>query len=279
VSVASPRARRWAVGIAIVCAALAGPGTASADDLAGVDGLVGQIQTEVSSELAAVVPQPAAASVHGDAQAATSVAVATAERVSAEALGPAGPATLSTDGSASQTDATAPATPPGAVSAFVTAAPGAARTHAPPETAGPGVRHVPPRSARRSSQRTTVRTRVSLAVVEMARSESYVRAQATVHEHVQASRADARTGSAGAAPPRRSGPAPGREPQPPAPGPNGPGTSSAGQGGGQGAFLPLVLAVLAAALAFFGFELLPRVLPLPAFRKPRRIVLPPWHPG
>jgi hypothetical protein len=55
--------------------------------------------------------------------------------------------------------------------------------------------------------------------------------------------------------------------------------SSAAQGGGQGLLLPLVLAALAAVLALFGFELLPRVLPLPAFRKPRRIVHPPWHPG
>jgi hypothetical protein len=55
--------------------------------------------------------------------------------------------------------------------------------------------------------------------------------------------------------------------------------SSAGQGGGQGLLLPLVLGALAALLALFGFALLPRVLPLPAFRKPRRIVLPPWRPG
>ena len=277
-SVATGRARRCAVGVAIVCAALAGPGTASADDLAGIDGLLGQIQTEVSSELAAAVPQPAAAGTQSGAQDPAKVIEATAEGISAEALGPAGPTTLSTDGSALQTDATTPATPPGAVSALVFSAPGAAKTHAPPETAGPGVLHVPLRAFQRSSRTTTFRTRVSLAVTEMARSGTYVRAQATVHERAQAS--GARTRSAGAAPPERhSGPAPGREPQPPVPGPNGPGTSSAGQGGGQGALLPLVLAALAGALAFFGFELLPRVLPLPAFRKPRRIVLPPWHPG
>jgi hypothetical protein len=107
-------------------------------------------------------------------------------------------------------------------------------------------------------------------------------AQTTVGERVQVvTRASARIRSAGsaAAPKRRSSLPPNREPLPPAPGPDRPDMSSAGQGGGQGVLLPLVLGALAAVLVIFAFALLPRVIPLPAFRKPRRIVLPPWHPG
>jgi hypothetical protein len=66
---------------------------------------------------------------------------------------------------------------------------------------------------------------------------------------------------------------------PPAPLPPRPDMTSSGQGGGQGSVQPLLLAALAAVFGFFTLSLLPRVLPRPAFRKPRRIVLPPWHPG
>jgi hypothetical protein len=43
--------------------------------------------------------------------------------------------------------------------------------------------------------------------------------------------------------------------------------------------MPLVVGALAAVLLIFVFELLRRVLSRPAIRKPRRISLPPWHPG
>jgi hypothetical protein len=55
--------------------------------------------------------------------------------------------------------------------------------------------------------------------------------------------------------------------------------TSSGQGGGQGQLMPLVVGALAAVLLIFAFELLRRVLSRPAIRKPRRISLPPWHPG
>jgi hypothetical protein len=58
-----------------------------------------------------------------------------------------------------------------------------------------------------------------------------------------------------------------------------PDASSPGQGGGQGTSMPSLLAALAGLLLIFGFHRLPRLLPLLAFRKPRRIVLPSWHPG
>jgi hypothetical protein len=65
---------------------------------------------------------------------------------------------------------------------------------------------------------------------------------------------------------------------PPVPLPPQDATSSA-QGGGQGPLMPLVVGALSAVMLFFAFELLRRVLSRPAIRKPRRISLPPWHPG
>jgi hypothetical protein len=43
--------------------------------------------------------------------------------------------------------------------------------------------------------------------------------------------------------------------------------------------MPLVVGALAAVMLFLAFELLRRVLSRPAIRRPRRISLPPWHPG
>lgn len=50
-------------------------------------------------------------------------------------------------------------------------------------------------------------------------------------------------------------------------------------GGGSGTPAPLLVGALAAALLFVLFEFLSRLLPRSAFRKPRRLALPPWHPG
>jgi hypothetical protein len=91
--------------------------------------------------------------------------------------------------------------------------------------------------------------------------------------HVETGRAPqarpARKASAGAAPQR----------PPPVPLPPRPGLISSLESGGQGLQIPLVVGALASALLIFAFQLLPRLLPRPAFRKPRRIALPPWHPG
>jgi len=77
--------------------------------------------------------------------------------------------------------------------------------------------------------------------------------------------------------PQRS--APPQPPRLPGPMPPRPDASSFGQSGGQNAPVPLLLATLLGVLAAFALRFLPRLLPLLAFRKPRRIVLPSWHPG
>jgi hypothetical protein len=70
-----------------------------------------------------------------------------------------------------------------------------------------------------------------------------------------------------------------QRPLPPAPPPQRPDLGAPSQGGGQGPLMPLVVAALAAAFALFGFQRQTRRLPHSAFRKPRRVVLPVWHPG
>jgi hypothetical protein len=68
-------------------------------------------------------------------------------------------------------------------------------------------------------------------------------------------------------------------PLPPAPpGPSQDLTAPA-QAGGLGQLAPLLVAALAAALAFTRFPFRTRLLPRLAFRKPRRVVLSVWHPG
>jgi hypothetical protein len=82
----------------------------------------------------------------------------------------------------------------------------------------------------------------------------------------------------------RSGAAPGGAglpPRPLPPVPPGPGqdVTAPAQAGGQGQLAPLLVAALAAALMLTRFPFRTRLLPRSAFRRPRRVVLPVWHPG
>jgi hypothetical protein len=89
-----------------------------------------------------------------------------------------------------------------------------------------------------------------------------------------------------AARPAKASPRPGRAAPPvrpripaPWPMPPRPDASSSGQAGGGFAPVPLLLAALVGVLIVFALVFGPRLLPLLAFREPRRIVLPSWHPG
>jgi hypothetical protein len=70
-------------------------------------------------------------------------------------------------------------------------------------------------------------------------------------------------------------------PRPLPPVPPGPGQdlTAPAQAGGQGQLAPLLVAALAAVLAFARFPFRTRLVPRLAFRRPRRVVLPVWHPG
>jgi hypothetical protein len=86
----------------------------------------------------------------------------------------------------------------------------------------------------------------------------------------------AERGRGPAQPDRGSGSGPPRLPPLPVP-PQGP--SGSAEAGGSGTPAPLLVGALGAALLFVLFEFLSRLLPRSAFRKPRRLALPPWHPG
>ena len=256
-------ARVCALAGAIVCSGLAGPGTARAAGPGGID-----VSAEIDAALAevdAVVPQPPARqgqSVTLNLAGATTVnipAPPAADIVEKEVAAVTQPVAMA----ASAPIATTPTSPESAPAAPLGAGP--AREHGAAKVSGrpkrpPSVVGVVSRTTLLSSAQSTtdvvVTSRVTLVTRE-ARSPRPPRARA---QH---------KAPAGAVPQRL----------PPAPLPPRPDMTSSGQGGGQGSVQPLLLAALAAVLGFFTLSLLPRVLPRPAFRKPRRIVLPPWHPG
>lgn len=256
-------ARVCALAGAIVCSGLAGPGTARAAGPGGID-----VSAEIDAALAevdAVVPQPPARqgqSVTLNLAGATTVnipAPPAADIVEKEVAAVTQPVAMA----ASAPIATTPTSPESAPAAPLGAGParehGATKVSGRPRRPPSVVGVVSPTTLLSSAQSTTdavVTSRVTLVTRE-ARSPRPPRARA---QH---------KAPAGAVPQRL----------PPAPLPPRPDMTSSGQGGGQGSVQPLLLAALAAVLGFFTLSLLPRVLPRPAFRKPRRIVLPPWHPG
>ena len=256
-------ARACALAGAIVCSGLAGPGTARAAGPGGID-----VSAEIDAALAevdAVVPQAPA---REEQSVTLNVAGATTVNI------PAPPATEGVDAEvAAATQPIAPAT--SLPMSTTSTSPGRAPT-APPEGGLMQERYVAKVSGRAKRPQTPVGVESRSTLVSSAHSTAEV---------VLTSRATLITGEARSPRPPRAraqhNPPAGAVPQrlPPAPLPPRPDMTSSGQGGGQGSVQPLLLAALAAVLGFFTLSLLPRVLPRPAFRKPRRIVLPPWHPG
>jgi hypothetical protein len=256
-------ARVCALAGAIVCSGLAGPGTARAAGPGGID-VSAEIEAALG-EIDAVVPQAPARqeqSVTLNVAGATTVnipAPPAAESVETEAAAETQPVAMAASAPITTTP-TSPASAPGApLGAGPAREHGAAKVSGRPKRSQPVVGVVSRTTLLSSAQSTTdvvVTSRVTLVTRE-ARSPRPPRARA---QH---------NAPAGAVPQRL----------PPAPLPPRPDMTSSGQGGGQGSVQPLLLAALAAVFGFFTLSLLPRVLPRPAFRKPRRIVLPPWHPG
>ena len=255
-------ARVCALAGAIVCSGLAAPGTARAAGPGGID-----VSAEIEAALAvdAVVPQPPAPeeqSVTLNVAGATTVnipAPPAADSVETEIAAVTQPVAMAASAPITTTP-TSPASAPGApLGAGPAREHGAAKVSGRPKRSQPVVGVVSRTTLLSSAQSTTdvvVTSRVTLVTRE-ARSPRPPRARAQHNP------------PAGAVPQRL----------PPAPLPPRPDMTSSGQGGGQGSVQPLLLAALAAVFGFFTLSLLPRVLPRPAFRKPRRIVLPPWHPG
>jgi hypothetical protein len=257
-------ARACAFAGAIVCSGLAGPGTARASGPVGID-----VSAEIEAALAdvdAVIPQAPTREVQSVP---LSVSVGTTVNIPA----PAAAATVDTEVAAAiQPIATAASTPISTMSTNPGRPPPLAPSRAAPVRERDAVKVLPrPKRAR--------------SVVGVVSRSTFVSSANSAVEVVVTSRAtlvsgELRSPHAPRARAKHNAPA-GVVPQqlPPAPLPPRPDMTSSGQGGGQGSVQPLLLAALAAVLGFFALSLLPRVLPRPAFRKPRRIVLPPWHPG
>jgi hypothetical protein len=256
-------ARACALAGVIVCSVLAGPGTARAAGPGGID-----VSAEVEAALAEVDAAVAQAPTREEESVTVNVAGATtvnipappaAEGVNSEIAAATQPVAMAAPTPISTTSASpggAPAAPSGAGLARERDAGNVSRR---PKRPHPVVGVVSRSTFASSAQSTTevvVTSRATLVTRE-ARSPRPPRARA---QH---------KAPAGAVPQRL----------PPAPLPPRPDMTSSGQGGGQGSIQPLLLAALGAVLGFFTLSLLPRILPRPAFRKPRRIVLPPWHPG
>jgi hypothetical protein len=303
---AFPLNKRFARGFvlaAVVCGALAAPGLARAADPLGLGAVSDEVNADVQSALAeadASVPGVAKA-----AQPAVSQAVATMSSVPAAPSVPAPPAP-STEPSAPPASAPAdagggleplsagPPAPLGASSA--SSAPVApagpledvaaevrsaiAEALAPVFPAAPGHTAVTPQartsllsplpggpSSRDASLAPTTSAPMPATVVEATRAAP--RGEGSTARSPRGDGGD--EAPAGSVVPQR--------PLPPAPPPQRPDMSSPGQGGGQGPLMPLVLAALAAAFALFGFQRHARLVPLSAFRKPRRVVLEVWQPG
>jgi hypothetical protein len=256
-------ARVCAFAGAIACSGLAGPGTARAAGPAGID-----VSAEVEAALAevdAVLPQAPAREDH-------SVTVNVASATTMTIPAPPAAASLDTELAAATQPTTTAAAP---VISLTSTNAGRAPPAAPPRA---GL------ARERDGREVSGRPKPHSIVGAMSRSTLVSSAQSTA-EVAATARAtlvsgEARSQRAPRARAPHNAPA-GVVPQrlPPAPLPPRPDMSSSGQGGGQGSAQPLLLAALAAALGFFVLSFLPRVLPRPAFRKPRRIVLPPWHPG
>jgi hypothetical protein len=256
-------ARVCALAGAIVCSGLAGPGTARAAGPGGID-----VSAEIEAALAevdAVVPQAPARqeqSVTLNVAGATTVnipAPPAAESVETEAAVTSQPVAMAASAPITTTPASSESAPAAPLGAGPAREHGAAKVSGRPKRSQSVVGVASRTTLLSSAQSTTdvvVTSRVTLVTRE-ARSPRPPRARA---QH---------NAPAGAVPQRL----------PPAPLPPRPDMTSSGQGGGQGSVQPLLLAALAAVFGFFTLSLLPRVLPRPAFRKPRRIVLLPWHPG
>jgi hypothetical protein len=264
-SVAS-RARVIAI-IAIVCGGLAAPGTARAADPFGTADLMmgGEVDAAVA-EAAALVPQEggktwasaAPATSTSSVQPAASESGSALEAAVTEAAAAASTATNEVGGSAASPPATS-----------------VRSTMELRVRAGPHVRTRTVRRASSSSRRSVSATRSLTLVTSSGRSV----ARASVTSRTTVVTGSARIRRAHDARPTHTAPA-GVLPQrlPPVPLPPHDATTS-GQGGGQGPLMPLVVGALSAVMLFLAFELLRRVLSRPAIRKPRRISLPPWHPG
>jgi hypothetical protein len=267
------RARAWVLAGAILLGVLVAPGTATAADPFGTQQILDQAEAAVTQ----ATSQISQAAAQTTAQVSPANAAATVPQGPAKSWSSAQP--TSSSAGAAQPLAQVEAGVADAVKEATTVAsrvglavseaqsPTAAPAQPAPRVAAPKARHSKPREKESTVRPALPRSSAhpSLRIVATSR------VALPTSAHVR--RTDTRQSPkkvAGAVPQRL----------PPLPLPPRPDTTSSGQGGGgQGPSVQLVVGALAAMLLLLGFQLLPRLLPRTAFRKPRRIALSPWHPG
>jgi hypothetical protein len=261
------RIRRASILVAAIVCGLVGPTTARAADPFGADQLVQQIDAAVATATGPASPQassPASAPLDA-ASSAAAAATKTVEAATTQAAAVASTAAASAQQQIQSTAATSESTAP----ALPSASTPAARSRKVPQghTRNRGRRATRSESSPRVPSTIFTSTENRVAQVP---TKSWPSASSKRAEH---------DGSSGARETRetKAGPMPQRPL--PSPSPQGPGMAPSGPGGAHGPLTPLVVGALAAVLLMFGFELLPRALPLLAFRKPGHLPLPPWHPG
>jgi hypothetical protein len=259
-----PRLTRACILVGAIVCGFAAPATARAADPFGTTQIVQGVESAVA-EATAAVPQASEASVGvaGDPTRALESATKTLEVATKQAA-----AVASSAAAAAQREsqsARVASVPAGSGEAKVTRAP--ARTHR-----RAARRHVRP--AGRSPRKALIVRPTLFTSTE----SNVVRPQPTSPAAVSVDRA-----ASGSARGSRATPKPTARPTPqrlpPSPLPPQPGATMSGQGGVQGPLTPLVFGALGAVLLLIAFQFLPRALPPRAFRKPRQIALPPWHPG
>lgn len=256
---------------AIVCWGVVAPATARATDLPTADQLIQNVQTALSdagvkTPAMPTSPTPAAPATPAapvpraqpvvDANALVEHALSAVSRAVPRAVASVTPATAGSSGGSKTFDAVSPTRRTAKVRAHGHKK--SARTHSGADMAAA--------SASVSSSVAVANGAYSSARVVLGSRTITASASARMH---RGNAKHARTASAAVVPQR----------PPPIPLPPRPDAASPAQGGGQGQVMPLVVGALAALFLALCFELLPRTLPPPAFRKPRRIALPPWRPG
>jgi hypothetical protein len=248
----------------IACGVLAVPATARSDPFGTVQALQ-QADTTATTDAQA---QQQAATVMSDAQALASQELAATSSLVSKAIagGPASGAGVETVTTETISDATA---------AVGATAKSTMPTPPPPQDKSPASSPVSHPSRHRTYARAHRRA-ASVAPAEWARPAASTSSLRTTDAAPSARPTRATASGRGSVTSDR-GPRPGPHRLPPLPVPS-QGLNGAVEGGGSTP-PPLLVAALGAALFLVFFEFLSRLLPRSAFRKPRRLVLPPWHPG
>lgn len=283
--IAKPFSRLMCVLAVVVCGALAGPGLARA---ASTTPGLGDAEAQVQSALAqvdAVAPgagaavRPAVNQALAMAGAATAAAAQPPAKAPAPAAAPPAPAAAPSVPAPAQivSDAVEPVltaldVPTSSVPFIVS--PGRA-SDAPPRSHTPISLAAPTHAAHAAVGRTRAASVTPAAAGAAFQAAALTTPRAAPAGESSSSRSS-RRGRSGAAP---AGAVLPQRPLPPVPPGPGQDVTAPAQAGGQGQLVPLLVAALAAVLVFTRFPFRTRLVPRSAFRRPRRVVLPVWHPG